>query len=79
MEKGQIVRSEAGRDAGSLLVVLSVKEPYLLLADGKKRPLANPKQKKIMHVHKTNTVLNLESLNTDKKIRKALRAISSEN
>ena len=50
MEKGNFVRSAAGRDEGDLFFVLAVQEDFLLLADGKRRKAARPKAKKLRHV-----------------------------
>ena len=49
-QKGDIVRSAAGRDRGMLFYVLDVQGEYLLLADGKHRPVEHPKRKKRIHV-----------------------------
>ena len=48
--RGAVVRSEAGRDAGELFFVVGADQPYLLLADGKRRRAARPKRKKVGHV-----------------------------
>ncbi len=48
--QSNIVRSDAGRDAGKLFVVLAVEGEYLLLADGKSRKVESPKRKKRRHV-----------------------------
>ena len=45
----QIVRSLAGHDRGGLFCVLDTDGPYLLLCDGKRRKLENPKRKKAVH------------------------------
>ena len=50
LERGAIVRSAAGRDQGTLFLVLAVEGEYLLLADGKKRKVEAPKRKKRKHV-----------------------------
>jgi ribosomal protein L14E/L6E/L27E len=50
MTAGTIIKSKAGRDKGSLLMVLAVEDPYVLLADGRGRKLEKPKRKKIKHV-----------------------------
>ena len=47
--KSNIVRSDAGRDKGKLFVVLAVEGEYLLLADGKTRPVERPKRKRRKH------------------------------
>ena len=44
--KSDIVRSDAGRDKGKLFAVLAVEGEYLLLADGKTRPVERPKRKR---------------------------------
>ncbi len=48
--KGNIVRSDAGRDQGKLFYVMRVEGEYLLLADGKGRRVEAPKRKKRRHV-----------------------------
>lgn len=73
IEAGMVVRSIAGHDAGSWLVVLSAENGFVRLADGKTRPLEKPKQKSIKHIRKTNTRLDLSSIKTNKKLREALR------
>ena len=47
-----VVSSTAGRDQGALFYVIGVEPPYLLLANGKDRPLDKPKRKKCKHVEK---------------------------
>ena len=48
--RSNIVKSIAGRDAGSLFFVLETDGEYLLLADGKSRRIEAPKRKKQKHV-----------------------------
>lgn len=48
--KSNIVKSTAGRDEGDLFFVLDIQEEFLLLADGKRRRVENPKRKKWKHV-----------------------------
>lgn len=47
---GWIVRAEAGRDRGGVFCVVGVSDPYVLLADGKRRRASHPKRKKLGHV-----------------------------
>lgn len=47
---GAIVRSVAGHDAGNLFYVLETQGEMLVLANGKRRKLVNPKRKKLRHV-----------------------------
>lgn len=71
-EKGTVVISKAGRDKGYFMVVLDETEGYVMVADGKERPLERPKRKNPRHLQKTNRRLSLEQL-TNKKLRTALR------
>lgn len=73
LKRGQVVRSRAGRDQGSLLAVLSTEAPFAVLADGKGRPLERPKRKKLRHLSPTQRVLSEEELATNRKLRAALR------
>lgn len=71
--RGQVVRSLAGRDKDSFLVVVSTGEGTLFLCDGKARPLERPKQKNQKHVGKVCCRLAEEQMQTNKQIRHALR------
>lgn len=71
--RGQVVRSLAGRDKGSYLVVVAAEKGMLFLCDGKARPLQKPKQKNQKHVGTTNCRLAEEQIKTNKQIRHALR------
>lgn len=70
--KGSLVYSKAGRDKGKLFLVFDVKDGYVYYADGKTRQVAKPKKKKIIHINKTNTVLEIGETVTDSDVRKAL-------
>lgn len=50
MTKGSIVLSKAGRDKGTLLMVLAVEDNFVILADGRGRKIEQPKRKKLRHV-----------------------------
>ena len=79
--KSNIVKSTAGRDEGDLFFVLDIQEEFLLLADGKRRRVENPKRKKCKHVAfvgESHSVV-AEKIRSSKKItnselRKALAA-----
>ena len=47
-----VVVSTAGRDTGEWFYVIGEDQTYLLLANGKDRPLDKPKRKKRKHVQK---------------------------
>lgn len=72
LKAGQIVKSIAGHDKDSFYVLVDVEKNYVTIADGKLRKLEKPKRKNVLHVRPTNTLLDLEVLATDKKLRKAL-------
>lgn len=67
-----IVRAKAGREEGRFMVVVSEKDGFVYLADGKERKLAAPKKKNIKHVAFTRTEIQLDNL-TDKGLRSFLR------
>ena len=71
--KGMLVYSKAGRDKGRLFVVLRTENDFVYLSDGDTRLVGNPKKKKIKHINRTNTVLELDFENiSDSDVRKAL-------
>ena len=47
--KGMVVRSIAGHDSGSWLVVMSLENGFAFVADGKERKVEKPKKKNIKH------------------------------
>ena len=61
-----VVQATAGRDQGKLFYVIGADEQFLLLANGKDRPLDRPKRKKRKHVQK---VLRSETRVAEKLIR----------
>lgn len=82
---GTVVRSLAGHDRGEIFCVVGVEEPFLLLADGKRRRLANPKRKKGKHTapagehaHPTLEKLSRQEPVTDNEIRRALAAFRAK-
>ena len=71
-----VVEATAGRDQGKLFFVLSVDEEFLLLANGKDRPLEKPKRKKRKHVRKVlrpETRVAAKILSGDKVLNSELR------
>ena len=50
LSAGQIVYAKRGRDAGLPFIVVAVADGYAMLVDGKRRPVAKPKRKKIKHI-----------------------------
>ena len=49
-EKGMLVKSLAGHDAGEVYIIVETDAEFLYLVDGKIRTLGKPKRKKRKHV-----------------------------
>ena len=47
-----VVEATAGRDAGKWFYVIATEDQFVMLANGKDRPLEKPKRKKCKHVRK---------------------------
>ncbi len=47
---GMMARSKAGRDKGSLYLIIRTEGEYVFLTDGVRRPLTKPKKKKCRHI-----------------------------
>ena len=86
---GWIARSTAGHDKGSLLCVVGVDQGAcrLLVADGKRRKTARPKQKKLGHLemvcrgtfgHQAIRKLQAGLPVSDRELRRALAAFREE-
>ena len=83
--RSNIVKSIAGRDAGSLFFVLATEGDFLLLADGKRRRVENPKRKRLRHVVPTGLdagaaaerIRSSEKV-TNSELRKAIAAYSGK-
>ena len=57
---GSIVRSIAGHDKGSLLLVVALEKGYAYVADGKLRKIEKPKKKKLKHLQGSNYLTDKE-------------------
>lgn len=55
---GMLVYSKAGRDKKNLFIVLEVIDNFAYIADGDKRKAETPKKKKLIHLQKTNCVID---------------------
>lgn len=77
LQKGSVVRANAGRDCGRLFTVVSADETCCFIADGKSRKLAAPKRKNIKHISLTGGMIELNDI-TDKKLRKLLADLRQE-
>ncbi len=70
--KGELVVCNAGREKDRLLCVKDFDEKYVYLCDGKERKLVSPKRKNPKHVAKTEKILSVKDMSTDRALRKAL-------
>lgn len=77
IKTGSVVISSAGHDKDRFMLVVGADGGRFLVADGKERKLAAPKQKNIKHIRATSISLDIEGL-TDKKLRQSLNQISAE-
>ncbi len=75
IQKGSVVKADAGRDCGGYFAVVEMQDGYCFIADGKSRKLLSPKLKNIKHLSFTNSVIDLNDI-TDKKLRTLLREFS---
>lgn len=78
MEKGRVVLSTAGRDAGRLFLILSVEGDFALIADGKVRRLETPKRKRLKHLRPAGPVLDITVLKTNRQIRRMLASCAAD-
>ena len=69
-----VVKATAGRDKDKLLYVIALEGEFLVLANGKDRPLDRPKRKKRKHVQK---VLRAET-RVAEKLRRGDKVLNSE-
>ena len=69
-----VVQATAGRDREKLFYVIGMDDKFLLLANGKDRPLDRPKRKKRKHVQK---VLRAET-RVAEKLRHGDKVLNSE-
>lgn len=74
-EPGRVVRSTAGRDKGSLQVIVRAEADAVYVCDGKQRPLGRPKRKNPRHIEVLDTSLLPQEAATDKALRRALAAL----
>ena len=74
--KGMVVRSIAGHDSGSWLVVMRLEKGFAFVADGKERKVEKPKKKNIKHLSRTRKMIDVEGI-TNKKLRSELRNLTA--
>jgi ribosomal protein L14E/L6E/L27E len=75
---GMIVKSVFGHDSNRFYVVLKVEGGFAYIADGKTRKLEKPKRKNVKHLNKTNELVDVLQMDSNKKIRCALWSYNNE-
>ena len=85
LRRGDVVRSLAGHDKGTLFCVVDTQGDFLLLADGKERKLNSPKRKRTKHAQRAGSsshpvLLRLRAGEPvgDSEVRRALAAFRDE-
>ena len=68
MERGRVVIAKAGKEKGGCFAVTEVLDDrYVLISDGKHRPIEKPKKKNVAHLQRTNTVI--DEISTNRQLR----------
>ena len=78
LERGNVIRSLAGRDKGKLLAVMQVSEKLVTVCDGKERPVDRPKSKNIRHIEYVGASIKEDELATNRMLKKALARLDAE-
>lgn len=78
LKRGAVVVSAAGRDKTHLMVVVSLNKTRVEVCDGKERPLDNPKSKNPKHLKQTKFFVDMDSICSDRALRKALKEIRED-
>ena len=75
---GDIAQSKSGHDAKKYFVVIAtLSESYVLIADGKSRKLDSPKQKNVKHLKLIQEASGEDSYVDDKSIAKRLAKLDT--
>ena len=78
VEVGDIVQSKSGHDAKKYFVVIAtLNESYILIADGKSRKLDSPKQKNVKHVKLIEEASEINTFVDDKSIAERLAKLDT--
>lgn len=84
LEKGRIVRSTSGHDAGTYYLVIGMRDGKALLTDGHLKKQSAPKKKNLKHLEETGDLLFAERFSqggsaSDEEIRHALKEYRKQN
>lgn len=70
---GMVVKSLAGHDAGRFYVITKIEKNRAYIVDGRLRKLEKPKKKNVVHLSRSNIIVNLLEFETNKSLRELLR------
>lgn len=76
---GALARTLAGHDKGQIFVIIQEDGEYVFLADGKGRPVKEPKRKNKKHIQVILKGLNHKEKLTDEEIRRWIRCYKRES
>ena len=75
---GSVVRAKAGRDKGGYFIVTDISSDGRVgICDGKRRKVAHPKYKNVIHLEATSTVA--QDLTTNRQIKRFLKSYLEGN
>ncbi len=75
-EIGAVAESLRGRDTGKRMCVVGTAEGFVLVCDGKERPLQRPKRKNPKHLKRENALLTAAQMRSNRAIKQALKFLS---
>lgn len=75
---GSVVKSKAGRDKDTFLVVVELSERFAFVCDGDERPLDRPKKKNLIHLAPTHKEIPVNEIKTNRELKKLLREFNSK-
>ena len=78
LERGNVIRSLAGRDKGRLLAVMQASGKLADVCDGKERPVDRPNSKNIRHVESVGVSLSENETATNRALKKAIARLNAE-
>ncbi|MDR0314903.1 MAG: KOW domain-containing RNA-binding protein [Oscillospiraceae bacterium] len=79
LEIGSVVFSKAGHDKGLFMAVVEIQDEYVLVCDGRQRPVDRPKRKNPIHLMKTNAKLTSEDTKSNHGLREALKRFNQKS
>ena len=77
LEKGCVVKSISGRDAGRFYVVMEIGKQGVLICDGKVHKLEKPKRKNPKHLAPTRSMADVTELTTNNQLKRVLREFNA--